>query len=41
MFSESGIEGDQDTSNALSRVDAIVIGVLGLIVVGMLIWGMV
>ncbi len=38
---ESGFGVDQETSNALSRVDAIVIGVLGLIVVGMLIWGMV
>lgn len=39
-MSETGIEGDQETSNALSRLDVIVISVIGLIVVGMLIWGM-
>lgn len=38
---ESGFGLDQETSDALSRVDCIVLVLLGLIVVGVLVLGMV
>jgi hypothetical protein len=41
MFSETGIEGDKETSSALSRLDFIVTAALAVIVVVMWIWGMV